>query len=114
MKPVETLVQAWRSEADTLRRVGAGEAAATTERRAAELEEALREQNLEELAVREAAQESGYSEEHLRQLVRDGKLPDSRSPGSKGPITIRRCDLPRKPHSPDSVVRELAEALRRP
>ena len=113
MKPVNALVARWRSEADTLQLVGAGEAAATTERRAAELEEAIREQQLEELSVRDAAQESGYSEEHLRQMVRDGKLPDSRPPNKRGPITLRRCDLPRKAPSPGSVIHELAEILRK-
>jgi hypothetical protein len=114
MKPVEALLQSWRSEAEMFEDSGHTDAARTAERYAARLENALREQELEELSVRNAAQESGYSEEHLRQLVRDGKLPDSRSPNSKGPITIRRCDLPRKPRSSDSVVLELAEALRRP
>ena len=113
MKPVDALVTRWRSEADTLRLVGAGEAAATTERRAAELEEAIREQQFEELSVRDAAQESGYSEEHLRQMVRDGKLPDSRPPNRRSPVTIRRCDLPRKAPSPGSVIHELAEILRK-
>jgi hypothetical protein len=46
--------------------------------------------------VEEAAAESGYSEEHLRRLAREGGLPVERNGGSKSKIKVRRGDLPTK------------------
>ena len=44
----------------------------------------------------EAAKESGYSEEHIRRLVRNGKLEHQRNSGRHTHIRIRRCDLPKR------------------
>lgn len=66
------------------------------------------------LSVREAAQLSGYSADHIGRLVRDGRIPDRRPPGSKGRIAIRRADLPRKPsaqHTDIAGVHDLASRL---
>ena len=52
------------------------------------------------LGLRDAAQHSGYSREHLGRLIRDGKIPNA---GTRGAPRIRRGDLPRKP------ARSLAE-----
>ena len=77
-----------------------------------ELRAALRQWETEELSTAQAARESGYSESRLRELVREGAIPDSRPPGSQGPILIRRCDLPRKPGAPAlSPVDDLAERI---
>ena len=46
------------------------------------------------LAISEAANESGYSAAHLRELAHDGVLELVDGPG---PMRIRRGDLPRKP-----------------
>lgn len=62
-----------------------------------EVESALRAHAQQELDLQEAATESGYSKKRLRELVREGKIPDIRPEGSSGPIRVRRCDLPRKP-----------------
>ncbi len=67
-------------------------AAAEAFREAAELaEKALSENMMEPLDLHTAAQESGYSETHLRRMLREGTLPDA------GGGTILRRDLPRKP-----------------
>jgi hypothetical protein len=46
------------------------------------------------VTVREAAQLGGYSEDHVRRLVRDGGL---RNVGRRYAPRIRRCDVPCKP-----------------
>jgi hypothetical protein len=46
------------------------------------------------LTLAEAAQESGYSGDHLRHLIADGTLDNA---GRKGSPRIRRGDLPVKP-----------------
>lgn len=66
------------------------------------------------LTLQQAAQESGYSVDHLSRLVRTGKLPDRRPPGSHGRIVLRRSDLPHKPnarHPRDADVHDLASRL---
>ena len=66
------------------------------------------------LNLDQAAEESGYSVDHLSRLVRSGKLPDRRTPGSHGRIVLRRSDLPHKPkarHSRDADVHDLASRL---
>ena len=45
------------------------------------------------LTIKEAAQESGYSQEALRRAIRNGGLPNA---GRKHSPRIRRVDLPRK------------------
>jgi hypothetical protein len=59
-----------------------------------ELEAALREAAGEELNLREASRESGYSERRLRELVASGTIPNQ---GAKGRPRLRRSDLPSKP-----------------
>jgi hypothetical protein len=80
---VAELAARWREEADAYARDGATGHAAVLGRVAAELDEALRRQALEELPIAQAAVESGYSTSQLRR----------RFPGQR---TIRRADLPRK------------------
>ncbi len=66
------------------------------------------------LSLAEAARRSGYSEDHLARLVRSGRIPDRRSPGSKGRIWIAVADLPTRPgrgHTPGADVHELASRL---
>lgn len=68
---------------------------------ARELDEALRVHGDTPLTLAEAARESGYSEDHLRHLVADGKIPNA---GQKGRPRIRRRDLPRKPATVPTVT----------
>lgn len=70
----------WRAEAELLRAHGATEAAATKERDAAELEEALRQHELEELTPTQAAAERGCDPTTIRR----------RFPGRR---TITRAEL---------------------
>lgn len=64
----------------------------------------------------EAAALTGYNPGHISRLVRTGRIPDRRPPGSRSPIVIRVGDLPQKPghtHTPDADVRDLASRLRK-
>lgn len=89
------LADLWRERAENYAADGGmvnGEE--TYKRVAEELEEAIRDFKMERLTVAEAADESGYSESHLRRLVREGGLP---SADGDQRLRIRRRDLPRKP-----------------
>ena len=59
----------------------------------AQLDEALRTAQQDLLTLDQAAQESGYSAEHLGRLLRGGVLPNA---GRKGAPLICRGDLPQK------------------
>ena len=66
------------------------------------------------LTLAEAARRSGFSTGHLARLVRQGRIPDRRPPGSKGRLYIRAADLgarPPKLHAKNAGVRELASRL---
>lgn len=106
------LAALWRMEAETFRRRGQSDLAAMALSYADELEARIRDWEGEELPVSIAAEESGYSEDHLRMLVRKGVIPDARPPTSGGPIMIRRCDLPKKPGQIQGPVQDLAAAIR--
>jgi excisionase family DNA binding protein len=93
--PVEALLSRWRSDAEVLERHGRVDQAERLRARAAEVERAVRDRRGQELTVREAARESGYSEKRLRELVREGKLPGVSGDG--GEVRIPRHALPRKP-----------------
>jgi hypothetical protein len=71
----------------------------------------------EVLSMREASTYSGYSEDHLARLVKQGKLATLRKPGSRGRYAFRKADLPQKPgtlHTVDAGVHDLASRLSRP
>ena len=105
----------WREMADDYERDGALVRGDSLLRRVAdELEIAWREFEAEELTISQAAEESGYSEYHLRELVREEKIPGRHRNGSQGEILIRRCDTPRKPgaqRQPLSVVEDMASQI---
>ena len=110
---IREFVAALRAREQLLRDHGAGEAAATCTQIAMELEQGFRHWWLAELPVSEAEAESGYSPERLRELVREGRLPDQRSSGASGEIRVRRADLPRRPGppAPSEAVEQLATRL---
>ena len=87
----------FRADAERFREYGADGLAGALEACAVYCARWARERQTEELSIPQAAEESGYSETRLRELVRAGAISDGRPPGSQGPITIRRGDLPRKP-----------------
>jgi len=104
-----------RAKADELRRVFADEPRARTLEWAAErVQAALAGAQAQLLSLTEAASRSGYSEEHLARLVRTGRIPDRRPPGSRGRIYVAASDLPTRPcraHTPGADVHELASRL---
>jgi excisionase family DNA binding protein len=112
VKP-DDLIQEWRKRAVQYKRDGAMVSAAMILCRVAdELETSLLLWQNEELTIREAAEESGYSHERLREMVREGKLPDARPQGSRVSIKVRRRDLPRKARNDRSdPVEQLATAV---
>lgn len=111
MNALERRAEEWRDDAERLRRYGCDRLAETCERHADELEDAFEAYRHEELTVSEAAEETGYSEDWLRQMVREGKIPDTRPPGSQGTIHIKRRDLPRKPAGTESVDLDVVDAM---
>ena len=80
--------------ADVRMNAAAEQAAYVWERAADRLEEVLRAHSLEPLTLAEAAIESGYSRDHLRRQIREGRIPNAGEPGA--PLLLR-CHLPRKP-----------------
>jgi hypothetical protein len=87
------LPEQWRALAVQQRRLGADVQARILEVCADELAAALLRAEDEVLSLRRAAQESGYSADHLSRMVRDGKIPNS---GRRSKPLIRRRDLPTK------------------
>lgn len=81
----------WRTLAKELRRFGAEPQARALESCADELTAALRSTAEELLTLRRAAEESGYSVDHVARLLREGKIPNA---GEKSRPRVRRCDLP--------------------
>ena len=109
------LSDSWRARAQQLRDHGAAEGPARAyEVAAAELDAAMRAGEDELLPLRRAAEASGYSEGQLARLVRAGRIPDLRPPGSRRRIFIRAADLPKrakKSHVGSADVHELASRL---
>ncbi len=91
------LAAAWRARAADLAEFSRGSAAAFR-RCADELEASLQVAALDDLTLAEAAQQSGYSVDHLARLVREGRIPNA---GRRGKPMIRRSDLPVRPRKLD-------------
>lgn len=120
---LSTLAEQWRSDAHVLQRRGAGVQAVVLEGCADELDSALSAWQNEALTLKLAAEESGYTEESLRRMVREGTLPAQRNSGRRSHIRVRRSDLPKKPrqrpHTPkreqsynvDEDARDIAQRL---
>lgn len=104
-----------RAKAGELRQAfGSEPLAAALDWAADRFETVLRGSQEEILDLQEASSRSGYSQEHLARLVRSGRIPDLRPPGSKGRIYIRVSDLPARPakaHTQGADVHELASRL---
>ena len=94
MPPAEDLPKEWREKAKTLRRFRAEGAASAFEECADDLDHALWVWREEPLTLAEAAEESGYSIDHLGRWVREGRIPNMGRPGAP---RIARSDLPCKP-----------------
>ncbi len=103
---LETLPDTWRARAQQLQDWGSGEGLARAwELAAIELEQSLRQQQDDTLNLRDAARESGYSADHLGELVRQGKIPNV---GRRNAPRIRRADLPIK-RQPQRRISETTE-----
>jgi hypothetical protein len=87
------LPQRWREQASQLRSLGADAQARILDFCADELAAAILRGGDERLSLQRAAQESGYSVDHLAPLLREGRIPNS---GRKDKPLIRRGDLPQK------------------
>ena len=84
----------WRSKAGLFRDHEKVSLAIAYEKCAAALEEALVSEGEAALTLQEAADESGYSTDHIGRLIREGKIPNAGRPGAP---RIARGDLPIKP-----------------
>ena len=95
LRPAD-LSAAFKEIAAIVREYAGDERGAAIWERAAEMvEESLRQSEWELLTLPQAAQESGYSTDHLGRLIHEGKIPNSSAvAGSK---SILRMHLPRKP-----------------
>jgi hypothetical protein len=92
--PAEHLPALWRELASQLSKwPGNDGAVIALLRMADQLELALRRSEGEIISLRVAAQESGYTEDHLGRLVREAKIPNA---GCKGSPRVRRADVPKK------------------
>lgn len=92
-KSFAEMIASWRKDADALERQGHPHRAEALRRRAEEAEAARERWWRAPLTVDQAAEWTGYSEAHLRRLVKRGQL---RNVGEGHRILVRRCDLPRK------------------
>lgn len=88
------LPERWERRADEFHAHGAEGVAKTLEKIAEELRQKLEAGLDEPLAPEEAADETGYTADHIRRLIRRDKLPNA---GDDTSLKIRRKHLPRKP-----------------
>ena len=110
----DPFVARWEARAEAMARLGAlVSGAALIGEILADYESANAGRSDEILTLAQAADESGYSTDHLRLLIRQAKIPNA---GRHRSPRIRRRDIPRKPGSPSppTGVRYLpsASALR--
>ena len=99
MNAALNLAGRWREEATILeKRYFDPRAAELFRLHARELEEAVQDNQLEVLTIAEAAATSGFSADHIRHQVAEGKIPNV---GRKGSPRVRRGDLAVKPGPSD-------------
>ena len=99
------LAEGWRAEALVLRRRGATAQAEALESCVADHERVLGDWHTEELTLRQASEESGFSYSRLQQMKH-------LQAGTSGSPRIRRCDLPYKPRrSSPQVAPDIAEEI---
>lgn len=99
MEHISRLAETWRAEAEVLRRHGCEAAGQALEQRADEAVEAVRAYLTEALTPADAAEETGYSPKHLRELARQEEIPVLRPNGPGGRMLLPRFGLPRKPEA---------------
>lgn len=94
--PFSELAEEWRTKAAVLREAGFERAADTYDRHAEQLERAWTEHQNQGLTPTQVSALGGYTPDHIRQLVREGKLPDVSDEDSRQ-ILVPRSAAPRKP-----------------
>lgn len=92
--PWRQVAKEWRELSEKQRQLGAEAQARTLVWCADGLEARMEEARNVSLTLDQAAEESGYSRDHLGRLVREGEIPNA---GESNAPRIRRRDLPRKP-----------------
>jgi hypothetical protein len=109
------LIAKWEARAAEYEEVGAQVRGATLCRTFLEDLASVRAANENRaLSLAEAATWSGYSAAHLARLTKQGRLRTLRPAESRGRLSFRQGDLPRKPGSPHpsrAGVHELASRL---
>lgn len=93
MEKVVALTEKWKEEARVLCRRGDVRGGQLLTDVARELAEAIRTDQEQPLTLKEAADFSGYSADHLGRLIREGKLTNV---GREGAPRVRRHEVPRK------------------
>ncbi len=106
LDPFRALAAGWREEAAQFARRGYGREARAAESYAAQLEEGLREWELEALTLEQAATELGLKYDTVQRRVACGELPNA---GRKGAPLVRRCDLYGGASSTPRLVTESGE-----
>ena len=95
----------WLKLADQQDQLGAPAQASTLRYCAEQLDSGLKAEDTTLLTLNEAAEESGFSPDHLGRLVREGKIPNA---GRLGAPQIARRDLPIKLKPRVPAVAEVA------
>lgn len=109
----DELLNRWMHEAETLSSLDARvDPARLIRKLVAELESLFREEESESLTLAEAAECSGYSQDHIGRLIRQGSV---QNVGRRHAPRVRRGDLPRKPHAlrKDAPVAIVSDTSRR-
>lgn len=108
--PLDDLRAKWRARrAEFARFQAAVDGAKLCDELLADLDEARRASDDELLTLREAAQRSGYSADHLGRLVREGKLLNAGRPHAP---RIRSAMLPRKRHLRENAISPIVPGAR--
>lgn len=94
MRGLSGLIQTWTEREQELRLNGAEGLAQLCQRMCRELRRALEGEPMVVVTLKEASERSGYTIDHLRKLIRKGRLPNR---GARGRPLVRVGDLPRKP-----------------
>lgn len=103
------LIACWTQQRATHERVGAWvEGARLIDGFLADLARMQEATDGRQLTLREAAELSGYSVDHLARLVRSGAIPNS---GKRHSPRMRQADLPRRPKRFDQSAKRSYDVL---
>ena len=121
---LDSLWRSWCAKAEEFAEHHCDEVAAAYRQAANQVERELGAWNRELLTIGEAAEETGYSPEHLRRLVRGGKLLGERGKGARSRLRVQRGHLPAKTpearggasepasvYNPDEDAQDIAKRL---